>query len=68
MQPVNSTTVRAVGYDPFSRVMRVEFRSGGIYDYYEINPALFEQMLLPYPWRRIGGIVKGYRYRRVRAA
>jgi len=68
MQPVTSTNVLAVGYEPATRTMRVAFRSGGAYDYYDVNPALFEQMLLPYPWRRVGAMVKGHRCRRASAA
>lgn len=67
MQPVTSTNVAAVGYDAATRTMRVAFQSGGVYDYFDVNPALFEQMLLPYPWHRIGAMVKARRYARVAA-
>ena len=67
MQPVTSTNVAAVGYDAATRIMRVAFQSGGVYDYFDVNPALFEQMLLPLPWRRIGATVKAHRYARVAA-
>lgn len=67
MQPVTSTNVAAVGYDAATRTMRVAFQSGGVYDYFDVNPALFEQLLLPYPWRRIGAMVKAHRYARVAA-
>lgn len=67
MQPVTSTNVAAVGYDTATSIMRVAFHSGGVWDYFNINPALFEQMLLPYPWRRIGGMVKAHRHARIAA-
>ncbi len=67
MQSVTSTNVAAVGYDTATRTMRVAFQSGGVYDYYDVAPALFEQMLLPFPWRRIGAMVKSHRYARVAA-
>lgn len=67
MQPVTSTNIAAVGYDPASRVVRVGFQSGGVYDYYDIDPALFKQMLLPFPWRRVGAMVKRHAYRRIAA-
>lgn len=60
MRPVTSTNVLAVGYEPSSRRLRVQFRSGGVYDYLGIGPHLFEQMLLPYPWRRVGHAVKAH--------
>lgn len=65
MHPTTSTNILAVGYEPSSRTMRVQFRSGGIYDYYGVDPNLFEQMLLPHPWRRIGRLVKAHPYTRV---
>jgi len=58
MHTVVSTNVLAVGYEPFTRTLRVQFRSGGVYDYYGVDPHLFEQMVLPHPWRRIGRLVK----------
>ncbi len=58
MHPATSTNVRAVGYEPATRTMRVQFRSGGVYDYYGVDPHLFEQMLLPNPWRLGGRLVK----------
>ena len=65
MHPATSTNVRAVGYEPSTRTMRVQFRSGGVYDYYGVDPHLFEQMLLPNPWRRIGRLVKTHPYAQV---
>ena len=65
MHPVVSTNVLAVGYDPPTRTLRVQLRSGGIYDYYGVDPGLFEQMLLPNPWRRIGRLVRTHTYARV---
>ena len=49
MHPVVSTNVLDVGYDPLASTLRVRFRSGGTYDYYDVNPGLFEQMLQPHP-------------------
>lgn len=65
MVPATSTSIRAVGYDPATRTMRVEFLSGGTYDYFGVDPALFEQMLLPAPWRRLSRRVKAHRCRQV---
>ena len=67
MHPVISDNVRSVGYDAATGTMRVAFRSGGVYDYYNVEPALFELMLQPHPWRRIGSRVRAHRYRRVAA-
>jgi hypothetical protein len=67
LTPVVSDNVRAVGYRPASRTLRVQFRSGGVYDYLNVNVALYEQMLLPHPWRRVGRLVKAHNYRRIAA-
>ena len=65
VQPVISDAVREVEYDPATRTMRVVFRDGGVYDYFDIDPALHREMLTPHPWRRVGLRVKGHRCRRV---
>lgn len=67
MHPVTSDEVRAVGYDPRTRTMRVQFLGGRTYEYDNVDPALFEQMLLPHPWRRVGRLVRTHHYRPVAA-
>ncbi|WP_086522479.1 KTSC domain-containing protein [Clavibacter michiganensis] len=65
MHSVISTNVQAVGYDNGSRTLRVQFQSGGIYDYYEVTPSLYQEMLQPHPWRRVGRTVKAHVTNRV---
>ena len=65
MHSVVSTNVLAVGYDPPTNTLRVQFRSGGTYDYYGVNLGLFEQMLQPNPWRRVGQLVKAHTYAKI---
>jgi hypothetical protein len=65
MRPAISTNVAAVGYDPPSRILRVQFLSGGVYDYAGVAPALFDQLLLPNPCRRVGHLVKSHPFRRI---
>lgn len=36
--PVQSSNIRAVGYDPATREMQVQFLGGGIYSHSEITP------------------------------
>jgi hypothetical protein len=62
LHAVVSTNVLAVGYDPATQTLRVQFRSGGVYDYFGVAPDVFEQMLRPNPWRRIGRVVMAHRY------
>jgi hypothetical protein len=64
MQPVVSDNVLSVGYDSSLRTMRVQFHSG-LYEYYEVDISLFESMLLPHPWRRVGRQVKVHRYNKI---
>lgn len=66
MLPATSTTIRAVGYNSTTRTMRVEFLDGGTYDYYRVEATLYEQMLLPNPWRRLQRVVKLHDCRRVK--
>jgi hypothetical protein len=60
LHPVVSNNVRAVGYSPEARVLRVQFRSGGVFDYHGVGRGLFEQMLCPHPWRRVGRLVMAH--------
>ncbi len=36
MVPVASTSIEAIGYDPKSQVLRIAFRTGGLYEYHEV--------------------------------
>lgn len=36
--PVSSSNIASVGYDPASRTLAVEFKSGGVYHYPGIDP------------------------------
>ena len=65
MQSVISTNVLAVGYDPLTSTLRVRFRSGGTYASRGVNKHLFEEMLQPNPWRRVGRLVKAHAYAKV---
>lgn len=67
MTPVISDNVAFVGYDYRTLVLRVGFRSGGTYDYYGIPFYLYEAMLEPHPWRRVGRQIRAYRGHRVAA-
>lgn len=67
MVPVVSDCVAFVGYDHATLTLRVEFRSGRTYDYYDVPVFLFEAMLLPHPWRRVGRQIRAHRYVRVAA-
>jgi hypothetical protein len=65
MTGVISDNVRAVGYDPASMTLRVQFSNGGTYDYSNVAAELYAQMLQPHPWRRVGKQVRAHAYRKV---
>ncbi|GAC1516731.1 MAG: KTSC domain-containing protein [Gemmatimonadaceae bacterium] len=43
--PVESKSIRAIGYDSDTRVLEIEFRSGGVYDYADVPVGVYEAML-----------------------
>ncbi len=40
-QPINSTSLRAIGYDAGRQVLEVEFRGGGVYRYTGVPPDVY---------------------------
>lgn len=44
LQEVESSNVHSHGYDPASGVLRVKFRSGGVYDYHNVSAAKYEEL------------------------
>jgi hypothetical protein len=44
-QPVESSNLRSIGYDPQSSILEIEFNSGEIWDYPDFPCNLFEDFL-----------------------
>jgi len=44
-EPVTSSSVVSIGYDPAGYILEVEFRSGGVYQYNHV-PAAAHRLLL----------------------
>lgn len=42
---VSSSAISSVGYDPKERVLELEFSSGGVYEYYEVPPEVYESLM-----------------------
>lgn len=42
---VASSNIAAIGYDEASQTLEVEFISGGVYQYYNVGAALFDQLM-----------------------
>lgn len=38
--PVSSSNLRAVGYDPDTRRLQVEFHNGSVYEYYSVPASI----------------------------
>ena len=45
MTPIYSTAIARTGYDAARHVLRLEYRSGRIYDYLNVPPETYEQLL-----------------------
>ena len=43
-QPVNSSTVISIGYEPTSSTLEVEFKNG-IYQYYNVPESIYQQFM-----------------------
>lgn len=54
-----SKAVAAVGYDARTATLRVLFRHGGLYDYFDVPPTIYHGLLDDdHPWTRYGREIK----------
>lgn len=44
-QPVTSSNLRSVGYDPMTHILEIEFHSGDIYRYSGVPQGVFDGLL-----------------------
>lgn len=44
-EPVASSTIVAIGYDEPSQTLEVEFKTGAVYQYYNVTQALSDQLM-----------------------
>lgn len=44
-EPVASSNVVSIGYDSSSQTLEVEFSKSGIYQYYNVPEAIYEQLM-----------------------
>ncbi len=68
--PIVSSNVMAAGYDTQSQTMKVQFKSGLIYEYYGVDLELWNSFVeaQPNPWSAVGYprlVGEGYQYRRI---
>lgn len=65
--PVESSDIVSIGYDPKSRVLEIEFKEDRVYQYFDVEPRVYELFLKAdsYGEYFYAHINKHYRYERV---
>jgi hypothetical protein len=43
--PVSSSNLSSVGYDQQDRILEIEFNDGGIYQYHDVPPSIYEELM-----------------------
>jgi hypothetical protein len=67
--PISSSNLRSVGYDEASATLEVEFRDGGVYQYYDVPESRYAGLMSAYPHGSyFDAHIKnaGYHYRQIR--
>ncbi len=44
-QSVESSNIKSIGYDPALRTLQIEFKNGGIYEYAEVMPNEYDNLM-----------------------
>ena len=44
-QAIESTSIRSIGYEPINSILEVEFKNGGIYQYFNVPPDVYEELM-----------------------
>jgi len=44
-QPVRSSNLAAVGYDPESRILEIEFPDSGVYQYFDVPQSVYDDLM-----------------------
>ncbi|PFG29719.1 KTSC domain-containing protein [Paramicrobacterium agarici] len=67
LEPIESDALDAVAYDPGTRTLLVQFESGGLYAYDDVDQQLVDDMYAaqPHPWSVVGERVKAHSYRKL---
>lgn len=45
LQPVNSSSLAAVGYDADTRTLAVEFRKSGTYEFFDVPDSVYKEFI-----------------------
>jgi KTSC domain-containing protein len=67
LQPIVSDAIESAGYLADSRVLTIRYRSGAVYEYYDVDPRLFTRLkrAQPHPWSVVGIEVKSHRFTQI---
>ena len=41
--PIESSNIQSAGYSPAEHRLQIEFKSGGVYDYEDVPPKVYEE-------------------------
>jgi hypothetical protein len=66
IETADSSNIVRIAYDDANRVLKVEFKNGGLYDYFDVPDSVFEGMRnAPSKGQYLAQQIKGnYRYAR----
>ena len=45
-EPVESSSLASIGYDNATETLEIEFRRGGIYQYYNVPSRIFDELMV----------------------
>lgn len=67
LEPIDSEALDGISYDAERHTLTIAFESGGVYEYYDVDPAVFETLhaAQPHPWTVVGEEVKRHRFHRI---
>lgn len=67
LDPIDSGALDGASYDAASGTLTVRFESGGVYEYFDVEQSLFDELQKsqPHPWSVVGEEVKAHRFRRL---
>ena len=46
MIPVDSSNIKAIGYDPDQARLEIEFKSGTAYEYFDVPQHIYDELLI----------------------
>ena len=45
LQPINSSSLAAIGYDADTQTLTVEFRKSGTYEFFEVPESIYQELM-----------------------